>query len=90
MTQEQADQWAKTRLKGRWHFIMVTGVFVWGGVTALIWSAFLSVFSEQGFMGALTLALPLCLVGGFSWGLLTWTLTNRRYKKYSATQDEIE
>jgi len=41
MTQEQADQWVKTRAKGRWHFILLQGVLLWGGVTAILWFAFM-------------------------------------------------
>lgn len=88
MTKEQADQWAITRAKGRWHFIFVWGVLFWGGVTAGLWSAFMSVFSDQGFVGVVMIALPIFMIGGFVWGLLMWTGTNRSYAKYQATQDE--
>lgn len=88
MKKEQADQWAKTREKGRWHFIFVWGVLFWGGVTAILWSVFMSVFSDQGFVGVVKVALPIFMIGGFVWGLLMWTGANRLYKKYLATQDE--
>lgn len=88
MTQEQADQWAKTHAKGRWHFILIQGVLLWGGVTAVLWSAFMSVFSDQGFIGVVVIALPLFMAGGFFWGLFMWRSTHRRYEAFNAKEND--
>lgn len=87
-TKEQAELWKKTRAKGRWYFIFVWGVLFWGGVTAGLWSAYMSVFGDKGFFEVLSIALPLFMIGGFVWGLLMWSGANRSYKKYKADQDD--
>ncbi|WP_189498607.1 hypothetical protein [Algimonas arctica] len=88
MTRSQADQWAKSRVKGRWHFVFFNGVLVWGGTSALILSTFLSFLNDQDFARTFMLAAPLSMVGGFIWGLMAWRMTETRYNKFQATQDE--
>jgi hypothetical protein len=88
MTKAQADHWAKSRAKGRWHFVFFNGVLIWGGTSALILSTFLSVLNGQDFARTLMLAAPLSVGVGFIWGLMAWRSTEIRYTKFQATQDE--
>ena len=81
--------WAKVRAKGKWHFILVKGVLLWGGLMFLAmgvlvpWSTHsASEFTPRGYMID-AIVFPL---GGLVWGLLVWWLGERNVRNYETRQ----
>ena len=75
-----ADKWPAIHARGMWHFVLVKGVGFWGGCMLAFMAAMMLLQLGIGHPRlplVLTIAVPLCAIGGLCWGLLTWFLNER-------------
>jgi hypothetical protein len=86
MTAKQRENWEKTRLKGRSHFIRFRGVLFWGVSLGLVWP--LAMAAVKGWHYVLTIPVTLILFpfGGYFWGAWTWKLIEARYEEATRTR----
>jgi hypothetical protein len=80
MDEEQVEWWARTRTKGRAHFVWVSSVLVFG--LALTAASLIALALFSGWDRAATklpVALAMSLVGGYVRGVWTWRFMERRY-----------
>ena len=83
MNEKQFRRWAKTRQKGRTHFIWVRGVLICG-VLATVLNLFLWSNNVSPLL-AIILVIIGCICGYF-WGVWMWELIEKRYFKYMETK----
>ena len=84
----RADRWVAThwpaiRARGRWRFVLLRGLALWGGLMFLGMAALVAFrlgLQHPRLPLVLVLALPLCLFGGLVWGLLTWFFNERIFR----------
>ena len=90
MTPEQAHlAWARIRARGKWRFVLVRGVLLWGGLMFLTMGVLIPwlthsapEFTPRGFLvGAIVFPL-----GGLAWGMLVWWLGERNFRNYETRQ----
>ncbi len=80
MTEKQHARWAITRQRGRFRFILILGVLIWGIGTAVLFSIFMA--AQRGFdhfVWDLGLALILFPIGGYFWGSWMWRFNERQF-----------
>lgn len=91
----RAERWVATRwpaihARGRWRFVLVRGVAIWGGVMFAAMAALMAYrfgIHHPRLPLLVGIALPLCAVGGLAWGLLTWFLNERIYHALTTSKD---
>jgi phosphate/sulfate permease len=86
MNSVQLSKLEKIIAKGQWHYIIVHGVLGWGVSTAVLFSLFQSVTSEQSFTDAIGLSMILFPIGGVGWGLFMWFYINKQYCKCQSSE----
>ena len=82
MKQKEKEKWERTRSKGIGRFVLLYGIVGFGGlmITAHSVSEYL-IFSKR-FDGLLfTYRVGLGLLCGLIWGLVMWSVGERRYRK---------
>jgi predicted histidine transporter YuiF (NhaC family) len=98
-TSDQLERLEKARAKGPLHFIILYGVIGWGvpfGIIFILVRVVLPWISEspeyrQGdLISKIAIAAALCLIGGLVLGILTWSASERRYRKYIQQLKETE
>lgn len=84
------EKWERLRAKGKWNYIFVYGVLLWGVSTAMAFSVIfaLTMGAKVSFLRVLALSLALFPLGGVVWGYFNWTLSQKAYEK--ATMNERE
>jgi hypothetical protein len=83
-SEKNQQRWSATRAKGKWHFVLVKGVLMWGGLMFLFMAVSPVVF---GFPHRVSILPPdywiwqplLWAAGGFGWGLWVWSSTEKKY-----------
>ena len=78
-----AEKWPAMRAGGMWRFVLVKGVAFWGGLMFVFMTVMMLVkfgAAHPKFSLLLAVALPLCAIGGFAWGLLTWFFNERIFR----------
>ncbi|MGE3800594.1 MAG: hypothetical protein AB7H80_06205 [Candidatus Kapaibacterium sp.] len=84
--QKFLSQWEGTRAKGKWRYIFIVGL-VWGFLSATFSRLFELLFAganfkEMFFSTDFLLFLGVfLLIGGPIFGLIVWTLSERKYRK---------
>ncbi|MDE2427150.1 MAG: hypothetical protein KGM99_00380 [Burkholderiales bacterium] len=85
--EKRLQRWANTRRKGLWRFILMNGVLGWGVTTAILWSIFMSMTSQNfDFKTRFPLALVIFPLGGIFWGYFVWRETEKLYQKQLSTE----
>ena len=86
MKDDQLKKWESTRAKGKLHFILFRGVLSWGLpmfiITAFISNPFVDSFISEA---AIIHYVVWPLAGGL-FGVSTWTISERKYKKELASR----
>ena len=75
------ERWKKIRMKGKWNYIFVHGMLLYGLFMAILFSIFFSLAESASFLEFLPLSLVLFLVGGFIVGAIEWYWYENWYKK---------
>lgn len=81
MNQKQRDRWERTRSKGKWHFVSVYGVGLFGGLMVVVTSVFNMVLGTFAYGNLFRHTLPLCASGGVIFGLTTWFVGEYMYSR---------
>ena len=78
------EKWKIVREKGRGHFILVTGLLVWGISTAIGWSVIMQIIDPQEPIWLRPLvALVAFPIGGIVWAYIVWTTHEKKYNQLS-------
>jgi len=81
MKDDQIKKWESTREKGLLHFVLIRGVLLWG-LPMFIFMAFIGKPFSNGFTSSTALVhYVVWPVAGVLFGLLTWCMSERMYKK---------
>ena len=87
------NQWEKTRARGRWHYVLFTGL-IWGVFTAIFSRLLALIFErdltfEEQFLSLdfLLYTGMFTLIAGPLFGLFTWSLSERRYQRLKGRAD---
>jgi|SRR5689334_12819814 len=81
-------RWEISRSKGRWHYIFLSGVLMWG--VPMFFA--LIVFSNQPdrrTLPGLTIGAVVCSIGGVLFGAMVWFFSERRYKRLASVSPEV-
>lgn len=73
-----SERFERIRSRGPWNFILRFGVVYWGVTTAVLFTIFMSVFSDDLIGRTFLTAMIVFPVGGFFWGAFMWSFMNRR------------
>lgn len=84
MDQKQRAKWERTRAKGMWRFVLLSGVLFWGGLVIIFWSIYRYLVRGLGFLDELSFTVPIFLAAGFVFGLTTWLIAEHKYRKSSS------
>jgi hypothetical protein len=87
MKQDQADRWAEARANGRWSYVLWKGVFRWGGLMYVLMVGRHIVEDPTRMYFWLGFGVPLWAAGGALFGLLTWHVSERQYRRFLAAQE---
>jgi hypothetical protein len=84
MNNKQRAKWEKTRAKGMWRFVLLSGVFGFGGTMIIATSILDYFFSYNGFrFQDLYFKVPIYLISGLAFGLFIWFYGEYQYQKNS-------
>lgn len=76
------EKWAKTREKGKQHFVLVNGVLGWGVSTAIFWTLLMEFLDPlENIWVRPTIALIIFPIAGIAFGHLTWNKSEKAYEK---------
>jgi len=78
------SKWEATRQKGRVHFILVRGLFIFGLSTALLWAFAMWAFQQGELVVLVERAMLFFPALGLLWGFVTWWNVERRYATYKS------
>ncbi len=88
------ENWGKIRAKGTWNFVFFRGILGWGipfGIFFWIYQFFNSrdsIDREILFeIGYLFFFISVCLIGGFSWGILMCFFSETSYQRSRKNKD---
>lgn len=82
------EAWKKSRRKGAWHFVLVNGVLLYGGLMFLLvglLSPWLRQSAEMLTPQLLAINALVWAVAGSAWGALIWHFSERNFLKHSNT-----
>ena len=84
------QEWRKTREMGRFRFVLVKWVLVWGLTTAVLYSMVMAGMNGTSFAHEFRLAVFTFPIGGIVAGLWMWHYMEKRYltEKRQASSDE--
>jgi hypothetical protein len=85
MSRKQMTSWERYRRHGRFRFILIYGVLLWGSLSALIWMGLTWLRAGYGYLAVVLSSQPLVLpfafvLGGLIFGFLVWEFNEIRYK----------
>lgn len=81
MNTSQKAKWERTRAKGFWRFVLLSGVVMSGAMIIAV-AVFDYFTSPQGFtLEHLKIRVPIFLVGGFAAGAVIWFIGEYLHKK---------
>ena len=90
MNQQQFDRWTRVREKGKDNFVWMSGVAGWGISTGLLYAVISHLMDNQwdaetllsmNFLTHLGFSLLIFMMGGFFWGRIIWSLSNKKYEE---------
>lgn len=79
------ERWEKQRAKGRTRYILQIGVFGWG-LAMFIAMTFVVNRPVQLTPSTIALSAIIWLLGGALFGFVTWTMSERKYRKHMNAQ----
>jgi hypothetical protein len=84
------EKWEKLRAKGKWNFILIYGVLLWGVSTAVLFSFILPLATgdKGSFLHVFALSIVLFPVGGIAWGYFMWIFSEKAYEKAKISEQE--
>jgi hypothetical protein len=86
MKEAQVKKWESTRAKGKLHFILFRGVLLWG-LPMFVFMAFVNNPFADGFTSSAAITYYIIWpVAGLLYGMLTWYMSERTYKKQLASR----
>ncbi|MDD2708158.1 MAG: hypothetical protein PHV34_09125 [Verrucomicrobiae bacterium] len=85
------EKWRKLRGKGKWNFILIYGVLLWGIGSALLFSLIFPlglgwIGERVSFMPVFVGSVILFPLGGITWGYFVWMFNEKAYKKENLEQ----
>lgn len=81
------QRWEKTRQRGKWKFILFNGVLCWGAPMFFVMTFVLNRGGDKAATpGLIAISALIWTLGGMLFGLTIWTISERRYQKFLATQ----
>jgi len=87
MKENQFVKWEAARAKGKLHFILVRGVLSWG-LPMFIFMAFINKPFADGFTSEAAIVHYIVWpIAGVLFGVFTWHLSERLYKKELTSRD---
>jgi hypothetical protein len=90
MTRKQIEWWARTRAKGRAHFVWLRGVTGFGlSMTIVFWLATAALSGWSRLISEIPRDLIVFSAAGFVWGMMTWHLTEYIYKRATRRETEV-
>ena len=84
-----ATKWPAIRARGMWNFVLAKGVGFWGGLMFVFMAVVMTVqlgYQHPRLPLVLSVALPLCAIGGLAWGLLTWYFNERIFRALNSAR----
>jgi len=82
-TSKSFQKWAVTREKGKWRFVLQTGVLAWGVPMFVIMTFFLNRRPDTPLsIGMIAISALIWAIGGACYGLAMWTVSERKYRKF--------
>lgn len=81
------QRWEETRQRGKWNYVFLNGMLAWGVPMFVVMTFFVNKRADRPLTaGLIALSAVLWATGGFCFGFVTWTIFEKRYKKYLAAQ----
>jgi hypothetical protein len=81
------QRWEKVRRGGKWRFVLINGVVSWGVPMFVVMTFVVNRSPDRPLTpGLVGISAALWAFGGFSFGLVMWTISERRYQKHLATR----
>jgi hypothetical protein len=92
LSPSQLKSWEKIRVKGKTHFVLYRGVLGWGLYMFVVLTIFNHLQAVDFQLSELkSISLPtvfinfiICILGGFVFGRLTWSLSEKSYKRHKS------
>ena len=84
MTSDRAAKWAETRKQGRWSSVWRVGVLSWGLSMCCIFVGMQAAQHPNRILFIVAFNVPIWLSAGFLFGVLTWWMSERSYKRQLA------
>ena len=78
--------WAAARARGRWHYVLMSGVVSWGMPMFFVMTFVVSKPPHLS-PGLLTVLAALWATGGLGFGVTVWFFSERRYKRLGPVGD---
>lgn len=82
MKAEHVQQWAETRKRGRFAFLLRTGLLCWGLPMCVFFVAMHMYLLPGRFLMILALNVPIWSVGGLLFGFVMWTINEWQYERF--------
>ena len=80
MNQKQIAKWERTRSKGMWRFVLLSGVFLFGGLMIVMTSVLNMMLGTFAYINLLY-TVPIYLLSGFVFGLAVWFVGEYMYSR---------
>lgn len=87
------DAWSRVREKGRWRFVLVNGVGMYGGLMFLTIGLFWPWLVNPGqdlTADRIALSAVVWASAGVAWGALTWYFSERNFLKYAPASGTLK
>lgn len=85
------QRWERVRKGGKWRFFLLNGMISWGGPMFIIMTF---VFNRNPDRPLTPLLIGLSAVlwasGGLLFGVVVWSISERRYQKHLATRSKTD
>src|SRR5262249_8159751 len=77
------QRWEETRKKGKANYILVNGLLAWGLPMFVIMTFFVLRKKDEPLrLDLVAISAVLWGLGGISFGLATWTMSEKKYQRY--------
>jgi len=81
MTKQEKEKLKGVIAQGKWNFILVRGMLLWGGLTAFLIILFDKfILGEPLDMVDINVIIIIFLIGGLVLGYWTWSKINKKYQ----------
>ena len=80
MNNDQKEKLKELIAMGKWNYVLTKGVLYWGGIMFLVFTMFSYLFYPDVWKELIIFNIVLWGIGGFLFGLLTWSSINKKLK----------